>query len=163
MLWAPSDSHGPEDCYKIAFQTHNGHYEFRVMSFGLTGAPHSFQKAMNSVLAPLLRKCVLVFFDDILIYSLSYEQHIDHMQQVLQLLQQEQWKVKLSKCAFGKREISYLGYVISAQRVTTCPKKISAVANWPMPANVKELMSFLGLSSYYRKFVKQFGIIATPH
>jgi hypothetical protein len=91
----------PEDCFKTAFQTHSRHYEFRVMSFGLTGAPHTFQRAMNSTLAPLLRKSVLVFFDDILV------------EQELKILQQDQRRVKLSKCSFAQRTISYLGYVIS--------------------------------------------------
>lgn len=87
--------------HKTAFQTHVGHYEFRVMPFGLTGAPGTFQKATNHTLAPLLRKCVLVFFDDILVYSQTFEDHIQHLTQVFQLLDKEQWKVKLSKCSFA--------------------------------------------------------------
>jgi hypothetical protein len=113
----------------ISFQTHAGHFEFRVMSFGLTRAPHTFQKAMNSTLAPLLQKCALVFFDDILVYSQSFEQHADHLHQVLQILQRQQWKVKLSKCSFAQIPISYLGYVISSEGVSTCPKKIAAVTD----------------------------------
>jgi hypothetical protein len=127
----------PANCFKIAFQTHLGQYEFRVMSFSLTGAPHSFQKAMNTVLAPLLRKYVLVFFDDILVYNSTYEDHLIHLEQVFQLLHKDQWKVKLSKFDFAKREISYLGYIISAAGVSTCPAKISAVAKWPTPTSVK--------------------------
>jgi hypothetical protein len=121
------------DCFKTTFQTHISHYEFRVMSFGLIGAPHSFQKAMNSSLAPLLRKCALVFFDDILVYSASYEERISHLDQVSSLLHQHQWKVKLVKCSFAKRRISYLGYVISDKGVSTCPSKVNAVAEWPIP------------------------------
>jgi len=152
----------PGEAYKTAFQTHTGHYEFRVMVFGLSGAPSTFQKAMNSTLAPLLRKYVLVFFDDILIYSNSYAEHLEHIQQVLQLLQQDQWKVKLSKCAFAQRQVTYLGHVISEHGVATDPGKVSAVMNWPVPANVKVLRGFLGLAGYYRKFVRHFGIIAKP-
>jgi hypothetical protein len=152
----------PADTLKAAFQTHEGHYEFRVMSFGLTGAPHTFHKAMNATLSPLLRKSVLVFFDDILIYSPTYEQHLEHLQQVFQILDREEWRVKLSKCTFARREISYLGYVINASGVATCPQKIQAVVDWPRPQNVKELRSFLGLSGYYRKFVQHYGIIAKP-
>jgi hypothetical protein len=148
-----------EDYCKTTFQTHARHYEFRVMSFGLTGAPHSFQWAMNSVLAPLLRKCVLVFFDDILVYSTSYEQHF---QQVFQLLQQDGWRVKRYKCSFARREISYLGFVISSKGVSTNPDKIQSVASWPIPANAKDLRSFLGLAGYYRKFVHHFGVISKP-
>jgi hypothetical protein len=152
----------PEDCFKTAFQTHSRHYEFRVMSFGLTGAPHTFQRAMNSTLAPLLRKSVLVFFDDILVYSQTYADHLNHLEQELKILQQDQRRVKLSKCSFAQRTISYLGYVISEQGVATCPDKVQAVAEWSQPHNMKELKSFLGLVGYYRKFVKHFGIIARP-
>jgi hypothetical protein len=119
------------DCFKTAFQTHHGHFEFKVMSFGLTGAPHTFQKAMNSTLAHLLRKCVLVFFDDILVYSKTYEEHLVHLEQIFQILQQDQWRVKISKCSFAKEEVTYLGYVISGAGVATCPSKVQAVASWP--------------------------------
>jgi hypothetical protein len=111
---------------------------------------------MNSVLAPLLRKCVLVFFDNILVYSTSYEQ------QVFQLLQQDGWRVKRSKCSFARREISYLGFVISSKGVSTNPIKIQSVASWLVLANAKELRSFLGLAGYYRKFVHHFGVISKP-
>jgi hypothetical protein len=117
----------PEDCFKTAFQTHADHFEFRVISFGLIGVPHTFQRAMNTILAPLLRKCVLVFFDDILVYSKSLEEHISHLDQVFQILQKDQWRVKLCKCAFAQRHISYLGYVISADGVATCPSKVQAI------------------------------------
>jgi hypothetical protein len=133
-----------EDCFKTAFQTHSGHYEFKVMSFGLIGAPYSFQKAMDSTLSPLLRKCALVFFNGILVYSKSFEDHLVHLEQVLQLLKQDQWRVKRSKCAFAAMSISYLGYVISSEGVATCPDKVSAVMNWHVPSNVRELRSFLG-------------------
>jgi hypothetical protein len=96
------------------------------------------------------------------VYSSTYEQHLEHSEQVFQILDREQWRVKLSKCTFAKREILYLGYVISSNGVATCPKKIQAVADWPPPRNVKELRSFLGLSGYYRKFVKHYAIIAKP-
>lgn len=92
----------PQDQHKTAFQTHHGHYEFRVMSFGLTGAPATFQGAMNKTLQPLLRKCALVFFDDILVYSPTWEVHLQHIEQVLQLLLKDSWQVKLSKCTFGR-------------------------------------------------------------
>jgi hypothetical protein len=132
------------------------------MSFGLTGAPRTFQKEMNSTLEPLIRNCVLVFFDDILVYSKSLEDHLRHLEQVLQLLRQDKWRVKLSKCTFATQQITYLGYVIDEKGVPTCPEKVHAVSYWPVPDNVKELRSFLGLVSYYRKFVKHFGIISMP-
>jgi hypothetical protein len=150
------------EAHKTAFQTHMGHYEFRVMAFGLTGAPGTFQKAMNHTLSPLLRKCALVFFDDILVYSGSLDDHINHLQQVFQLLAQDTWKVKLSKCKFAQQQVSYLGHVVSAQGVSTDPMKIQAIATWPEPSCLKELRSFLGLAGYYRKFIRHFGVICQP-
>ena len=107
--------------FKTAFQTHTGHYEFRVMAFGLTGAPATFLKAMYTTLYPLLCKCVLVFFDDILIYSRSYADHVEHLRLVFQLLQQDQWQVKMSKCHFAQRQLRYLGHVILEEGVATDP------------------------------------------
>jgi hypothetical protein len=151
-----------QDQHKTAFQTHHGHSEFQVMSFGLTRAPTTFQSAMNSTLAPLLRKRALAFFDDILIYSKSWEDHLSHLSQVLQQLLLDQWHVKLSKCAFGQQQISYLGHVISNQGVATDHVKVQSVRTCPHPASCKELRGFLGLAGYYRKFVRNFGLIAKP-
>lgn len=122
----------PGEEFKTAFQTHNGHYQFNVMAFGLTGAPATFQAVMNETLAPVLRKCAVVFFDDILVYSRSYEDHVQHLQQVLALLQKHHWKVKESKCQFGQRSISYLGFVIDEHGVSTDPKKVLDVQKWPV-------------------------------
>lgn len=118
------------DEYKTAFQTHFGHFEFRVMSFGLTGAPGTFQDAMNATLGPYLWKFVLVFFFyDILIYSRSLEEHLNHLRCVFDLLWADQWKLKMSKCSFAQTEISYLGHVISAAGVGTDPVKLEAIAS----------------------------------
>lgn len=117
---------------------------------------------MNATLSPLLRKCVLVFLDDILIYSATWENHLTHIESVLQLLHQDGWKVKPSKFTFAQWTIAYLGHVISADGVATDPSKISAIQAWPTPTTVKELRSFLGLSGYYRKFVRHYGIISKP-
>lgn len=152
----------PGEEFKTAFQTHHGQFEFLVMAFGLCGAPGTFQGAMNTTLAPLLRKCVIVFFDDILIYSATFEEHLTHLQKVLSLLQQDNWFVNISKCKFAKREISYLGHVISASGVATDQTKIEVILSWPTPINVKELRSFLGLAGYYRKFVRHFAVLAKP-
>jgi hypothetical protein len=152
----------PGEEYKTAFSTHAGHFEFTVVPFGATGAPATFQGAMNSTLAPLLRKCALVFFDDILIYSASYEEHIHHLHQVLTLLAKDQWVVKLKKCNFAKQEIRYLGHILSSQGVQTDPEKVTAVLHWPTPSNVRDLRGFLGLAGFYRKFVRHFAIIAKP-
>ncbi|XP_066341079.1 uncharacterized protein [Miscanthus floridulus] len=114
----------PGEEFRTAFQTHFGQFEFRVMPFGLTGAPGTFQDAMNSTLAPFLRKFVLVFFDDILIYSKSYEEHLHHLALVFQQLQAHSWKIKMSKCEFAKRSIAYLGHVITPEGVKTDPQKV---------------------------------------
>jgi hypothetical protein len=148
--------------YKTAFQTHFGQYEFRVMAFGLTGAPGSFQDAMNTTLAPCLRRFVLVFFDDILVYSPDLTTHLDHLRTVFLLLSKDQWKLKLSKCTFAQQQLVYLGHVISSAGVSTDPSKIAAIANWPVPTSAKELRGFLGLAGYYRKFVRHFGLLAKP-
>lgn len=117
---------------------------------------------MNSTLAPLLRKCVLVFFDDILVYSPSLEEHLCHLRLVLELLAKDKWQVKLSKCSFAQQQLAYLGHIISGKGVATDPAKISAIVQWPVPSFVKELRSFLGLAGYYRKFVKHFAVLAKP-
>jgi hypothetical protein len=101
---------------------------------------------MDTTLLPLLRKCTMVFFDDILIYSATYEDHLKHLKKVFELLAIDQWKIKLSKCTFAQNQIAYLGHVISQDGVSTDPAKVSSIANSPTPQNAKELRSFLGLS-----------------
>ena len=152
----------PSEEHKTAFSTHAGHYEFIVVPFGLSGAPGTFQGAMNVTLSPLQHKCVIVFFDDILVYSSSYEEHLQHLQQVLDLLAKDHWVVKLKKCQFAKQEIHYLGHVLSGGGIHTDPAKVTAVQEWPQPANVRELRGFLGLVGFYRKFVRNFAVIAKP-
>lgn len=132
------------------------------MAFGLTGAPGTFQGAMNCALAPGLRKFVIVFFDYILVYGKTKEEHLSHLEQVFQWLTKDQWKLKFSKCKFAQQSISYLGHVISAQGISTDPSKIKAIQEWPTPHNVKDVRGLLGLAGYYRKFVKHFGMIAKP-
>jgi hypothetical protein len=117
---------------------------------------------MNVTLAPLLRRCVLVFFDDILIYSEDFEQHLNHVRLVLELLLKDNWQIKLSKYSFAQNQLTYLGHVISASGVATDLAKIQAVANWSSPTSIKDLRSFLGLVGYYRRFVRNFGLLAKP-
>jgi hypothetical protein len=152
----------PGEEHKTTFQTHIGHFEFRVMAFGLTGAPNTFLEAMNDTLAPVLRKCALVFFDGILIYSSSFEAHLTHLTTILELLHKYNWKVKLSKCAFAQSSIAYLGHIISVSGVSTDPAKIMVVQQWPTPSTAKELCSFLGLAGFYKKNVRHFGMISRP-
>ena len=116
-----------EDIMKRAFQTHEGHYEFMVMPFVLTNAPSTFQGWMNSIFEPLLRKFVLVFFDDILIYNMSRKDHVQHVDRVLKLLEQKQLYVKASKCFFGVQEVEYLGHIVSHEGVKVDPNKIKAI------------------------------------
>lgn len=105
---------------------------------------------------------LLYFFDDILIYSSSYEEHLQHLHQVLTLLAKDQWVVNLKKCHFAKQEIHYLGHILSGQGIHTDPAKVTAVLQWPTPASIRELRGFLGLAGYYRKFVRHFAVIAKP-
>lgn len=133
-----------------------------VLPFGLSNAPATFQSTMNQLLQPLLRKDVIVFFDDILVYSPSWEEHIEHLISVFSLLRQNSWYVKESKCAFGLEELAYLGHIISTQGIKPDPDKIEAVVNWPVPSTVKQTKVFLGLTGYYRKFVAQYAQIAAP-
>jgi hypothetical protein len=116
------------------------------MAFGLTGAPVTFQGAMNDTLAPGLRKFVVVFFDDILVYSATFEEHVVHLTQVFQWLLRDKWNLKMSKCSFVQRSMSYLDHVVSAHGVAIDPAKVQAILQWPAPSSVKELRSFLGLA-----------------
>ncbi|CAL1353211.1 unnamed protein product [Linum trigynum] len=147
---------------KTAFRTRYGHYEFLVMPFGLTNAPAAFMALMNRVLHEYLDKFVIVFIDDILIYSRSKEEHEEHLRVVLQKLKEEKLYAKFSKCDFWLEEVLFLGHMISGHGVEVDPKKIEAVTNWAPPKNVSEVRSFLGLAGYYRRFVEGFSSIARP-
>jgi hypothetical protein len=152
----------PEDIAKTAFRTHHGHFEFVVMAFGLTNAPSTFQALMNSVLCDFLRRFVLVFFDDILIYSTSWSEHLQHVCAVLTVLRQHHLAVKHSKCIFGSPTVAYLGHIISAKGVAMDPSKVEAVQAWPPLKTPRALRGFLGLTRYYRKFIRDYGTIARP-
>jgi hypothetical protein len=152
----------PEDRHKTAFRTHQGHYEWLVMPSGLTNAPATFQSLMNHIFQHALRRYVLVFFDDILIYSPNWQAHLDHLEAVLKILHDNTLFVKLSKCSFGVEEIEYLGHRVTGQGVAMDKDKVQAVQDWPTPTNVKQLRGFLGLTWYYRRFIKAYAHIAGP-
>ncbi|CAI7933648.1 unnamed protein product, partial [Closterium sp. NIES-54] len=147
---------------KTAFRTRYGSYEYLVMPFGLTNAPATFQAEMNHILRPLLDECVVVYLDDILIYSRDMKQHIEHLRRVFEILRREKFYVKLSKSEFALKKVQLLGHMVSAQGVHVDPKKIEAVRTWKTPENVKELQQFLGFANYYNRFVPHYAKIATP-
>ncbi|KAJ0764722.1 putative nucleotidyltransferase, Ribonuclease H [Helianthus annuus] len=152
----------PDSIEKTAFRTHDGHYEYLVMPFGLMNAPATFQAIMNDIFRPLLRRKVVIFFDDILVYSPSWETHLCDLREVFSILHLHHFMVNQSKCSFGQLKVEYLGYLIDGQGVAMDPTKVTAVLEWPVPKTLKALRGFLGLTGYYRKFVKNYGGIARP-
>ncbi|GJP38862.1 hypothetical protein CLOM_g23274, partial [Closterium sp. NIES-68] len=148
--------------HKTAFRTRYGSYEYLVMPFGLTNAPATFQAEMNHILRPLLDECVVVYLDDILIYSRDMKQHVEHLRRVFEILRRERFYVKLSKSEFALEKVQFLGHLVSAQGVHVDPKKVEAVRTWKTPENVKELQQFLGFANYYNRFVPQYAKLAAP-
>ena len=152
----------PNDVAKTAFRTHNGHFEFLVMSFGLSNGPSTFQALMNLVLKQFLRRCVLVFFDDILVYSATWTEHLLRLRAVLDVLRAHKLHLKKSKCSFTATSVQYLGHVISHEGVSMDVSKVAAVQSWPQPRSACGLRGFLGLAGYYRRFIKDYGTLAAP-
>ena len=151
-----------EDVQKTAFRTRYGHYEYLVMPFGVTNAPGVFMEYMNRIFHPYLDRFVVVFIDDILVYSKSEEEHAEHVRIVLKVLKEKKLYAKLSKCEFWLSEVSFLGHVISGDGIAVDPSKVDAVLRWETPKSVTEIRSFLGLAGYYRRFIEGFSKLALP-
>ncbi|GKD67099.1 putative reverse transcriptase domain-containing protein [Tanacetum coccineum] len=149
-----------EDIPKTSFRTRYRHYEFQVMPFGLTNAPAVFMDLMNRMCKTYLDKFVIVFIDDILIYSCNKEEHANHLRIILELLKKEKLYAKFSKCDFWIRIVQFFGHLIDSQGLHVDPAKIEAVKNWTSPTTPTELRQFLGLAGYYRRFIKDFSKIA---
>ncbi|GJW35511.1 putative reverse transcriptase domain-containing protein [Tanacetum coccineum] len=151
-----------EDIPKTAFRTRYGHYEFQVMPFGLTNAPAVFMDLMNRVCKPYLDKFVIVFIDDILIYSKNKQEHEEHLKLILELLKKEELYAKFSKCEFWIPKVQFLGHVIDSQGIHVDPAKIESIKDWASPKSPTEIRQFLGLAGYYRRFIEGFSKIAKP-
>ena len=150
------------DIHKTAFRTRYGHYEFVVMPFGLTNAPAAFMDLMNRVFQPYLDRFVVVFIDDILVYSETEAKHDEHLRTVLQVLREKELYAKFSKCEFWLREVTFLGHGFSTEGIKVDPRKIEAILEWKPPRSVSKIWSFLGLAGYYRRFVEGFSVMAAP-
>ncbi|CAI7758786.1 unnamed protein product, partial [Closterium sp. NIES-54] len=151
-----------EDIPKTAFRTRYGHYEFRVLPFGLTNAPATFQGMMQSIFSDFIDKFLVVFIDDLLVYSRTHEEHLNHLELVLARLSEHRLYAKRSKCEFAKTKLSFLGHVISHEKLEVDNSKVAVLKEWKQPSTVKEVLAFLGLANYYRRFVKGFAAVAAP-
>ncbi|KAJ9504606.1 hypothetical protein QJQ45_013652, partial [Haematococcus lacustris] len=152
----------PEDVPKTAFRTPDGHYQFKVLSFGLCNAPATFQRVMNDAFAPVLNQCALVYLDDILVMSKSVDEHLKHLRKVFDLLRLNKLYAKQSKCEFMRTTLKFLGHVIFAGAIAVDPEKIKSISSWPVPQSLQQLQSFLGAANFVRKFVHNFSVLAAP-
>ena len=152
----------PNDKEKTAFITHSGLFEFSVMPFGLCNAPATFQRLMETVLEGLARKQCFVYYDDILVISSTWEEHLQNLELVIERLKKAGLRLKPKKCAFARQKVTYLGHVISEAGISVDPTKIEKIQSYPIPVGLKPLRQFLGVASYYRRFTPQFSKIAEP-
>jgi len=151
-----------DDQWKTAFRTRYGHYEYRVMPFGLTNAPATFQHLMNDIFRDFLDIFIIIYLDDLLVFSKCELEHITHVTSVLQRLQDNKLFAKLEKCQFHTTTTEFLGHIISPLGISMCPQKVKTIQEWPEPKTTKQLQSFLGFSNYYRKFIANFSVITAP-
>lgn len=151
-----------EDIAKTAFSVEHGHYEFLRMPFGLRNAPSTFQRVMDNILREYIGKICLVYMDDIIVYSTSLQEHLENLTKIFTCLQKYNMKIQLDKSEFLRKEVAFLGHVVTPEGVKPNPSKISAIKTWPIPKTDKELRGFLGILGYYRKFIQDFAKIAKP-
>jgi hypothetical protein len=152
-----------EDVPKTAFRTPLGLYEFLVLPFGLTNAPATFQRLMNSIFSDFIREgFVVVYLDDVLIFSKTEEEHMEHLRRVFARLREHNLYAKLKKCDFLKEELCYLGHIVGKFGLRADPAKVQTVKDWPVPTNMHELRQFLGLANYFRKFIRGYSLLAAP-
>ncbi|KAJ9543245.1 hypothetical protein OSB04_022952 [Centaurea solstitialis] len=152
----------PGDEWKTAFKTRDGLYEWMVMPFGLSNAPSTFMRLMNHVFKDLIGRCVVVYFDDILVFSQDITQHIRHLRDVFSILQNQKLFANQAKCHFLSREVLFLGYIVSGNGIRMDESKVEAITTWPTPTSVHEVRSFHGLASFYRRFIRNFSSIVAP-
>ena len=152
----------PDSVEKTAFITHSGLYEFQVMPFGQCNVPATFQRFMETILAGVTRECCMAYLDDVLVIGKNFHEHLENLRRVFQRLRGAGLKLKPRKCAFSRREVEYLGYVASVDGISADKKKVKAIQEFPQPRDVKSLRSFLGLASYYRRFIPKFSSVAGP-
>ena len=151
-----------EDVGKTAFKTHEGHYEFLVMPFGLTNIPTTFQYMMNDIFQDLLDRCVVIYEDDILIYSTNQDEHNQNVKAVLKCLWLFGLDTKLETCLFNQTQVEFLGYIISPNGTSMDPLKVDTLLSWAQPRSIHDVQSFLGFANFYRIFIEKFSGIATP-
>ncbi|GBC05841.1 hypothetical protein RclHR1_06470004 [Rhizophagus clarus] len=151
-----------EDKSKTAFITRNGMYEFNVMPFGLCNAPGTFQRCMDNILKDMLWKNTMVYLDDVNIYSKTFEEHLQHLEEVLKRVEKAGLKINPEKCHFCTQSLQFLGHIVTNKGILPDPSKVDAIKNYPVPKNLTQLRAFLGLASYYRRFIKDFSKISTP-
>ena len=152
----------PGDEWKTAFKSSEGLYEWMVMPFGLSNAPSTFMRLMNQVLKPFLGKFVVVYFDDILIYSQDEKEHLLHLRKVFQVLHENELYVNLKKCMFMTTQLVFLGFVVSSRGIQVDEEKVKAIRDWPIPKSATEVRSFHGLASFYRRFIRNFSTVVAP-
>ena len=148
--------------WKTPFKTKQGLFEWMGMLFGLCNAPATFMRVMNDLFRPFINESILMYLDDILVFSRNWNEHECHVRKVLDVLKKEKLYVKLSKCEFGKTSLVYLGHIVGHGQVKIDPSKVEAIVNWPKPTSVTEVYNFLGVVQYWRRFIANFSIIVAP-